>query len=242
MLIRELWRYPVKSFGGEPVRSATIEADGLRGDHLWAVVDAETGAVAGAKKSRRFGVLLTCRARLIDDTDVRDRAALELTLPDGTAVRGDDSSVDSLLSDLTGREVRLEARRRTYDEAHLHLLSTSAVETLETGDPVDVALRRFRPQIVLDAPGSHGFVEDSWLGRSVALGTATIAPTTRTARCVMVTLAHQEVPARREMLRTVTARNLVPNLPGAKPAPCVGIYASVRACGDVTVGDTVTVR
>ncbi|MFZ2530330.1 MAG: MOSC N-terminal beta barrel domain-containing protein [Rhodococcus sp. (in: high G+C Gram-positive bacteria)] len=242
MQIRELWRYPVKSFGGEPVRTATIEADGLRGDHLWAVVDAESGTVATAKRFRRFGLLLTCRARLLDDTDLRDRAALELTFPGGTVVHGDDDRVDSLLSDLTGREVRLEARDRTYDEAHLHLISTSAVESLGTGDPVESTVRRFRPQIVVGTAGWSGFVEDGWLGRPVALGAAVITPTARTARCVMVTLDHQEIPARRDMLRTVTTRNLVPNVPDAKPAPCIGIYAGVVTSGAVAVGDTVAVR
>jgi len=240
--IGQLWRYPVKSFGGERLDSATVESDGLRGDHVWAVVDPETGDVATAKRFRRWGSLLMCRARLLDDTDARDPAALEITLPDGTVVRGNDPATTDLLSEVTGRPVRLEARPRTYDEAPLHILSSSAVAALGTGDAPETALRRFRPQIVVDAKPALGFVEDEWLGKRVDLGGVTVAPTKLTARCVMVTLAHQEVAARREMLRTVMSRP-GPALPaGEKPAPCIGVYANVVECGALSVGDAIGVQ
>lgn len=243
MRIDQLWRYPVKSFGGERIDTAIIESDGLRGDHLWAVVDAESGAVASAKRFRRFGVLLSCRARYLPDSDPSDPAALELTLPDETVVRGDARDVHSLLSDLTGAAVRLEARSRSYDEAPLHVLSRSAVDMLGTGESSDVALRRFRPQLVVATPGETGFVEDDWIGSRVEIGgDVVVEPTKRTARCVMVTLAHQEVAADRGMLRGLMSVHQVPNMPGANPAPCIGVYASVVTEGRIAVGDVVDVQ
>ncbi|UPW06427.1 MOSC domain-containing protein [Rhodococcus pyridinivorans] len=241
MRIDQVWRYPVKSFGGERIDAAAIEADGVRGDHLWALVDAETGNIASAKRFRRYGLLLTCSARLLNDDDPRDPAALELTLADGTVVRGDDPEVDDLLSKLVGHDVRLEPRDRTYDEAPVHLVSRSAVEALGTGDPTDVALRRFRPQLVVDTPDTTGFVEDEWIGRRVSVGSAVLEPHKRTARCVMVTLPHQEVPARRDMLREVMTAHQVPNVPEGKPMPCIGVYATVPTPGDITVGDEVRI-
>lgn len=241
MHIGQLWRYPVKSFGGERLQSATIESDGLRGDHVWAVVDAESGAVASAKKFRRFGVLLTCGARLTDEADPRDPASLELTFPDGTVMRGDDSGVDEMLSDLTGHAVRLEAKARSYDAAPLHVVTSSSVNALDTGDPIEVAVRRFRPTIVVDTGGMDGFVENDWLGVRLELGDVVIEPNKRTDRCVMVTLDHQEIPARREMLRTVMSRNRVLTREGGKEAPCVGVYAQVSAPGTIHCGDPVAI-
>jgi uncharacterized protein YcbX len=237
--VGQLWRYPVKSFGGERLQSATIESDGLRGDHVWAVVDAESGTVATAKKFRRFGVLLTCGARLTDETDPRDPASLELTFPDGTVMLGDDSEVDAMLSDLTGHPVRLEARTRSYDAAPLHVVTSSSVNALDTGDPLEVAVRRFRPTIVVDTGDMDGFVENDWLGVLLELGDVVIEPNKRTDRCVMVTLDHQEIPARREMLRNVMSRNRVLTREGGKEAPCVGVYAQVSAQGVVHCGDPV---
>lgn len=34
MQIESLWRYPVKSLGGEPLQSAELTLDGIRGDRL----------------------------------------------------------------------------------------------------------------------------------------------------------------------------------------------------------------
>ncbi len=240
--IGQLWRYPVKSFGGERLNTSTVESDGLRGDHVWAIVDPETGDVASAKRFRRWGALLSCRARLLDDTDPCDPAALEITLPDGTVVHGDDAAVTDLLSDATGRPVRLEARPRTYDEAPLHLLSTSAVTALGTGDAPAVALRRFRPQIVVETPGYEGFPEDEWVGTRVGIGSTVVEPSKLTTRCVMVTLEHQEVPARRDMLRTVMSRPVATGIAGDETGACIGIYADVAEGGPIAVGDAIEFR
>ena len=37
--VQELWRYPVKSMGGERIEQATLGAAGLPGDRGWAVRD-----------------------------------------------------------------------------------------------------------------------------------------------------------------------------------------------------------
>ena len=44
-----LWRYPVKSMMGEELNAAEVTDRGLVGDRQFAVVDASTGKVAGAK-------------------------------------------------------------------------------------------------------------------------------------------------------------------------------------------------
>ncbi|WP_137725096.1 MOSC domain-containing protein [Prescottella subtropica] len=108
-IVSELWRYPVKSLGGERLESVVVEVDGVRGDHVWAVVDRATGHVASAKRSKLWGELLRCRARLVDDVDLTDPSALEITLPDGAVLRGDDPRTVAALSELTGREVVLRS-------------------------------------------------------------------------------------------------------------------------------------
>lgn len=111
--VTELWRYPVKSFGGERLDTAVIDPDGIRGDHVWAVVDDGTGHVASAKRARLWSPLLACSARLLDDTAVGDPAALEITLPGGTVVRGDDPRTAAELTALVGRPVSLRSPQGT---------------------------------------------------------------------------------------------------------------------------------
>ena len=49
-----LWRYPVKSMMGEELNAAAVTERGLIGDRRFAVVDAATGKVAGAKNPRKL--------------------------------------------------------------------------------------------------------------------------------------------------------------------------------------------
>ena len=51
--VESIWRYPVKSLGGERLTSVDVEARGLAGDRRWAVRDAE-GKVGSGKTTRRF--------------------------------------------------------------------------------------------------------------------------------------------------------------------------------------------
>lgn len=103
MVIREIWRFPVKSMGGEQLGRVHVSDKGLVGDRAFAVVDAADGKVASAKHPRKWGRLLDCRAA----TDARGEVAI--TFPDGSTRATSDPDIDQALSDLVGRRVRLEA-------------------------------------------------------------------------------------------------------------------------------------
>src|SRR5262245_38130346 len=91
----ELWRYPVKSLGGEPVEQAESPPNGLPGDRGSALFDRETGVGLTA---RRVPELLFASARL----EASGRVCI--TLPDGSVASGDDA-----LSAWLGRAVELRA-------------------------------------------------------------------------------------------------------------------------------------
>ncbi|WP_433382553.1 MOSC domain-containing protein [Actinoplanes sp. CA-142083] len=65
--IVELWRYPLKSALGEPLRTAHVSLTGVAGDRQWACVDPADGTVGSAKHPRRWGRLLEVTARSLDD-------------------------------------------------------------------------------------------------------------------------------------------------------------------------------
>ncbi|WP_158726497.1 MOSC domain-containing protein [Tomitella fengzijianii] len=106
--VTEIWRYPVKSLGGERLTSAQVHRDGLAGDHRWAIVDESNGTVASAKRTRVWGALLQCSARLDPGADPADPAALRITTPDGAESAGDDPATLARLSELCGRPLRLQ--------------------------------------------------------------------------------------------------------------------------------------
>lgn len=107
MQVSAIYRYPVKSLGGERLDHVRIGPQGLDGDRTWALVDAETGRVAGAKRSRVWGGLLTCRASLDPEAAPDDPAGITVTFPDGRSGRGDDPRTLDRLGRIGGRPIRL---------------------------------------------------------------------------------------------------------------------------------------
>jgi uncharacterized protein YcbX len=100
--ITELWRFPVKSMGGERVDRLDLDHDGIVGDRRYAVRDHESGLIASAKRPGRWGGLLGCRATTTVDGGVA------VTLQNGTSFEAGDPALGVALSELTGRQVTLE--------------------------------------------------------------------------------------------------------------------------------------
>src|SRR6266581_2092636 len=82
-----LWRYPVKSMMGEELNASEVTERGLVGDRQFAVLDASTGKVAGAKNPRKWGHFFDFHAAYVEPPERGAKLpAVRLTLPDGTVV------------------------------------------------------------------------------------------------------------------------------------------------------------
>jgi MOSC domain-containing protein len=101
-----LWRYPVKSMMGEELNSAEVTERGLVGDRQFAVVDAATGKVAGAKNPRKWRNFFDFRATYVEPPRTGSKPpAVRMTLPDGAVVTSDQPDLVQTLSDALGRDV-----------------------------------------------------------------------------------------------------------------------------------------
>ena len=111
------------------------------------------------------------------------------------------------------------------------LLTTATLDRLRELYPQGrFEVRRFRPNIVVATPeGQRGFVEQDWVGRTLALGQVRLRVTGPCPRCVMTTLPQADLPADAGILRAAVRE--------AKGH--VGVYAEVVHGGDVRRGDQV---
>lgn len=136
-------------------------------------------------------------------------------------------------SRLPGHGDRLRQPEGTFfDLAIVHVVTTATLERLQELYPDGrFAVERFRPNVVVQtAEGAADFLENAWIGRTLALGeTLRLSITGPCPRCVMTTLAQGDLPRDVGILRTAAQQN------GAK----VGVYASVVRGGTVRGGDEV---
>lgn len=102
--VSEVWRYPVKSMGGERMERGEIGLRGIAGDRGWALRDETAGEIRGAKK---LSALLRCTARYLAEPADDKIPPAEITLPDDTRIRSDDPAAAARLSQLLGRPVTL---------------------------------------------------------------------------------------------------------------------------------------
>ncbi len=224
--VHALWRYPVKSMGGESVASADLDTRGVVGDRAWAVVTAD-GKVASGKTTRRFARvdgLLALAARGANDD-------VEVALPSGALMRIDDPGLPETLATVLGQRVSVarDAGAYHFDAAPIHVVSTASLDWLAAQVPgVAVDARRLRPNLVVDA-GAAPLAEEAWMERTIAVGDAVLRVVDRTERCVMTTMAQGDLPASAQVLERIARAN------GA----CLGMYAEVVRPGRIRVGDEV---
>jgi uncharacterized protein len=242
-----LWRYPVKSMQGEELAAVPVSRRGLLGDRAYAIVDALDGRVASAKDTRRWPSLFDFHA-LYDPPPQADGAMpkVRIALPDGRMLASDTPDVDGVLSLALGRGARLQAGGDVdeagsgtdaagfFDAATVHLLTTSTLDRLRALYPSGLFdVRRFRPNVVIDTHGRPGFVEDGWVGLTLAIGDdVRLEVTEPCERCAMTTLAQAGLPYDPGILRTAATAN----------ALNVGVYARVLRGGVVHRGEAVAIE
>lgn len=228
--IERIWRYPIKSTGGELLSEAAVDARGVAGDRLYAVRDAE-GKFGSGKSTRRFRRmpgLLRLRSRYPAGvvTEVP-----ELLGPDGVPVPDPTDYVRRYL-DRNDVEVAREGTVSHFDQLPLSLLTTATLDWVRAGvSGVPVDERRFRPNLLVRTPpGTPPFVEDEWFGGTARIGgTLRIRIERSSERCVMTNEAQQDLPHSPLILRAVAQAH----------AMRLDALATVIHSGRVRLGDTV---
>ncbi len=125
-----------------------------------------------------------------------------------------------------------------FDLFPVSVLTTSTVNHLNEIKPDSrFDARRFRMNVV-DTPES-GFVENGWLGRQLQFGDgAALVAMIPDPRCVMTTLAQEDLPKNNGILQTLARYDRL-EVAGAGLFPCAGVYAVVGAAGPISTGDPV---
>jgi uncharacterized protein YcbX len=257
--VARIYRYPVKSMLGEDLDAVEINARGVTGDRAYAVIDPAENRVGSAKIPHKWKRLYEFSAMYPPGEDTTLPPPMIL-FPDGAPALASDAGLDARLSQTLGKQVRFVSEKPEdlkleavkpgldavdleetvdfplvnpfFDFAALHLVTSATLAELRRLYPGgDYDARRFRPNLVLDAPGETGFLEERWVGKTIAVGDQVRLRVFRTThRCAATTLPHHGLPNDPEILRAANRHN----------SGNVGVYATVEQTGIVRVGDRVT--
>jgi uncharacterized protein len=223
--VAEIYRYPVKAMAGEPLREADLGWHGVPGDRRYAFVQSDHTGDFPWLTIREVPRMLLYRPAAAPDPEQPPT----VRTPDGDELAIGDPRLAGLLSTAARRRIHLHRDHRgNFDSSTVSVISVQAVAALSelVGRPLGPV--RFRPNLVIDAPG-HEFPEEALLGRRLSVGAATVRLDRRDERCMVINFDHRTAERNPAVLRAVAQHREVR----------IGVYGTVETPGLVRVGDLV---
>jgi uncharacterized protein YcbX len=234
--VEAIFRYPVKSMGGEQLDVAQIGWHGLEGDRRLAFrrIDERSGFPWLSASALPDLLLFTPHRR---EGGANGDLPTHIRTPDGAEmpVFGEDLSTE--IGRRHGAAVQMmQLRHGIFDEASISVIALDTVREIGQLAGVSPDVRRFRPNIVVRLLRSIPFQEDEWLGGVLSFGEGdsgpAIAVTMRDVRCSMLNLDPDSASAAPEMLKAVVRAN----------QNTAGVYGVVTRIGQLAVGQTIILR
>lgn len=175
-----LFRYPIKSMGGEKLESSIITKKGFLGDRAYALIDTKTNKIVSAKNPKKWKDIFKYHSKYISEPIEDNLLDVQITFPDKTIVNSTQKDVDTVLSStfdgtlkLTStppKTVQLEEYYADIEEVSkngiadetilegtffdlgaIHIITTATLKKCEElYGEGDFNLDRFRPNILID--------------------------------------------------------------------------------------------
>jgi uncharacterized protein YcbX len=228
--VEAIFRYPVKSMGGERLEVANLGWHGLEGDRRLAFRRIEDRSGFPWLTASKLPELLLFAPLRREGGDL----PTHIRTPDDEEMTVFDAGLAAEIGRRYGSPVEMmQMKHGIFDDASISVIASDTVHEIGRLAGRSLDIRRFRPNIVIRLVRSVPFQEDDWLGSVLSFGDGGDAPavtvTMRDLRCSMV--------------------NLDPDT--ARPAPAVmkaivranennaGVYGTVTRVGRLVVGQRV---
>jgi uncharacterized protein len=231
--VEAIFRYPVKSMGGERLEVAKLGWHGLDGDRRLAFRRInDRGGLPWLTASKLPDLLLFAPYRHEDGA--QGDLPTHVRTPDGEEmpVFGEDLAAE--IGRRYGAPVQMmQLRHGIFDEASISVIAFDTVREIGRLARLSLDVRRFRPNVVVRLLRAGPFQEDEWVGSVLSFGEGDDAPaitvTMRDVRCSMVNLDPDSASSAPEVMKAVVRAN----------QNNAGIYGTVTRTGLVAVGQAV---
>jgi uncharacterized protein len=185
MYVKEIWRYPVKSMAGEPLKRATLTPLGIEGDRVILVINPRGLIVTARTHPALLGHKATTDAKgmpLVDGRPWKDPSVL-----------ADVRRIGGPLVELIHNETA-----DGFDVLPLLVATDGAIAAFGKDG------RRLRANLVIG--GVEGLDERKWPGRKLRIGNVVIDVDSLRGRCVMTTYDPDTLKQDSTVLRDIVKR------------------------------------
>src|SRR3984893_4098380 len=227
--VEAIFRYPVKSMGGERLQVAHLGWHGLDGDRRLALrrIDDRSGFPWLTASKLPELLLFTPHRR---EEGAPGDLPTHIRTPDGEEMPVFGQELAKEIERRCGTPVQMmQLNHGIFDEARSSVIAFDTVSEIGrlAGRTPDV--RRFRPNVVVRLLRSGPFQEDKWLGGALSFGgggdASAIAVTMRDLRCSIVNLDPDSASSAPEVMEAVVRAN----------RNNAGIYGAVTRIGRLAV-------
>lgn len=225
-----LWRYPVKSMGGEALTEVDVSWHGLVGDRRWAFIRngvAQSGFPWLTLRER--GDMSHYHPSFVEPARP-DKSPTVVRTPAGVVFDVEDSALAAELDPSGVRPIKQD--RGVFDTFPLSLITTQTIARLADNVGTQLEVQRFRPNILVDATDEAAFPEDGWVGCVLRIGALRMRVDKRDGRCVVITIDPVTTERNPVILRMVARGR----------QGCLGVYGSTVEPGCVALNDPVLIE
>lgn len=224
-VVKDIYRYPVKSMGGERLMEAPIKDNGIVGDRSFAF------KMAGKYLTAiEMPELFAHQAGFKSDGD---DFGTTVKTPDGQEFDWNDQSFINYMADKTSDRnlEQVESHpedRGAYWEDHLLIISESSLKKVaDLCNEEELNMKRFRPNVVIELDSGVPFEEEQWMGKKLVINDITLTINSHCPRCAYVNIdPNDPTKITPKILKTIVKER------GGN----LGVYASVVNHGTLKAG------
>jgi uncharacterized protein len=224
-----LFRYPVKSMAAEQLEAVDAGWYGFTGDRRWAFVQGDHARSGFPWLTiRERPEMWHYKPRFLDGDDP-EKSITMVDTPGGDEY----DVVDPALAEELGHGTRvIKQGRGIFDAFPISLISTQTVAALGATVGTHLEVRRFRPNLLIEANEGGDNPEDSWIGDVLRIGSMRMRVDKRDKRCVMVNVDPVTTSRDPAVLRAIAQERQAH----------LGVYGSIVEPGRISIGDTVVLE
>jgi len=230
----EIVRYPVKSMAGIATASAFLGWHGLPGDRRFAFRRVGDGSGFPWLTASRLPELILYHPVGLDESN-GEPLPTHVRTPAGSQVELGSAELKAEIAKRFGGDVDLmKLRHGIFDQATISVIALTTIAAIGREAGLDLDRRRFRANIFVESEGTEPFLEDGWVGGTLAFGDGDPRPAVsvmeRDPRCVMINIDPETGEKDSRVFKTVGRLNKAD----------AGVYATVIRTGTIRVGDRVS--